>query len=279
MAFSTSVLRLLGVVSAAAAASVTNCGGSHDHLSDVSIDLNPDPISRSTPFTLTLAGTLDEDLTGGELDVSLEVRALHVIDKAVRANTSYSLSPGVAKGPLKVVIGPVTLPQDPGEALLKGQVAIKNSKGEPVACIALDIDVPLAVASSPQETRQTDEPSFCNKPTDHFKNASLTQSGEVTQLTGTLDEDLNAVVAHVDLTVQALFVKLPLKLAIPMTFTPAIPKGDWKLSFQEVSGSQKEEALGSPVKIEGQIVVDDGKQEEVACLKVAAAGRDADIIV
>mmetsp|Transcript_3642 Transcript_3642/g.8819 ORF Transcript_3642/g.8819 Transcript_3642/m.8819 type:complete len:211 (-) Transcript_3642:85-717(-) len=210
MAFSTSVLRLLGVVSAAAAASVTNCGGSHDHLSDVSIDLNPDPISRSTPFTLTLAGTLDEDLTGGELDVSLEVRALHVIDK---------------------------------------------------------------------ETRQTDEPSFCNKPTDHFKNASLTQSGEVTQLTGTLDEDLNAVVAHVDLTVQALFVKLPLKLAIPMTFTPAIPKGDWKLSFQEVSGSQKEEALGSPVKIEGQIVVDDGKQEEVACLKVAAAGRDADIIV
>eukprot|EP00439_Symbiodinium_sp_Y106_P078280 s77_g17.t1 len=106
-----------------------------------------------------------------------------LIQEAVRANTSYSLSPGVAKGPLKVVIGPVTLPQDPGEALLKGQVAIKNSKGEPVACIALDIDVPLA------ETRQTDEPSFCNKPTDHFKNASLTQSGEVTQLTGTLDED------------------------------------------------------------------------------------------
>ncbi|OLP97814.1 hypothetical protein AK812_SmicGene19795 [Symbiodinium microadriaticum] len=155
---------------------------------------------------------------------------------AVHANTSYSLSPGVAKGPLKVVIGPVTLPQDPGEALLKGQVAIKNSKGEPVACIALDIDVPLAAVSSPQETRLTDEPGFCNKPTDHFKNASLTQSGEVTQLSGTLDEDLNAVVAHVDLTVQALFVKLPLKLAIPMTFTPAIPKGDWKTPLQPHPG-------------------------------------------
>ena len=37
-------------------------------------------------------------------------------------------------------IGPVTLPQDPGEASLKGQVSVKNTKGEPVACVALDIE-------------------------------------------------------------------------------------------------------------------------------------------
>lgn len=39
-------------------------------------------------------------------------------------------------------IGPMTLPQDPGEASLKGQVSIKNTKGEPVACVALDIQAP-----------------------------------------------------------------------------------------------------------------------------------------
>ncbi len=36
----------------------------------------------------------------------------------------------------------MTLPQDPGEASLKGQVSIKNTKGEPVACVALDIQAP-----------------------------------------------------------------------------------------------------------------------------------------
>ena len=44
-------------------------------------------------------------------------------------------------------IGPVTLPQDPGEASLKGQVSVKNTKGEPVACVALDIEAHPAGAS------------------------------------------------------------------------------------------------------------------------------------
>ncbi|CAE7287434.1 unnamed protein product [Symbiodinium natans] len=291
------VLRVLGLASVATAASefggrlechirprsmVTNCGGAHDHLSDVSINLVPDPISRTTPFTLTLSGTLDEDLTGGELDVSLEVRALRVIDKAVNAKTSYSLSPGVAKGPMKIVIGPVTLPQDPGEALLKGQVSVKNTKGEPVACIAVDIEVPLAETPLTQQEEMPpvmEQNTFCNKPTDHLKNASETQTGEVTQLSGTLDEDLDSIVAHVNLDVKALFVKLPLKLSVPVSFSPALPKGDWKLSFHELSAKQRE-VLGSPVKVEGQIVVDDSKNEEVLCVEVASSQvRDAEVIV
>ena len=41
----------------------------------------------------------------------------------------------------------MTLPQDPGEASLKGQVSIKNTKGEPVACVALDIQAPPLAGS------------------------------------------------------------------------------------------------------------------------------------
>ena len=41
----------------------------------------------------------------------------------------------------------MTLPQDPGEASLKGQVSIKNTKGEPVACVALDIQAPRLAGS------------------------------------------------------------------------------------------------------------------------------------
>ncbi|CAJ1424022.1 unnamed protein product [Effrenium voratum] len=108
--------------------SVSSCGGPSDHFSNVSIVLSPDPISRSTPFTLTLTGVLDEDHVGGTVDVDLQVKALHVIDKAVKGQTSYTISPGLAKGPQKLVIGPVTLPKDPGDAVLKGQISIKDTQ-------------------------------------------------------------------------------------------------------------------------------------------------------
>lgn len=260
------VLTFLGFASSVSSASVKNCGGPHDHFSNVSLDLSPDPISRATPFTFTLTGSMDEDHVGGTVDVDLEIKALRVVDKSVKTQSSYTISPGLVKGPQKLVIGPVTLPQDPGEASLKGQVSVKNTRGEPVACVALDIEVPLF-----EEEAQRDEDyggvKSCGSATDHLKDVSESTSGDVTTVTGTLDEDLSSITAHVDVTVHALFVKVPLKLQIPMSFSPAISKGDWKLTTRE---NKVAEVSLSPVKVEGQVVIDDAKKEQVTCMSISS---------
>lgn len=259
------VLKFLSFAGFVSSASVKNCGGPHDHFSNVSLDLSPDPISRATPFTFTLTGSMDEDHVGGTVDVDLEIKALRVVDKSVKTQSSY-ISPGLVKGPQKLVIGPVTLPQDPGEASLKGQVSVKNTKGEPVACVALDIEVPLF-----EEEAKRDEDyggvKSCGSATDHLKDVSETTSGGVTTVTGTLDEDLASITANVDVTVHALFVKVPLKLQIPMSFSPAISKGDWKLTTSEEKAA---EVSLSPVKVEGQVVIDDAKKEQVTCLSISS---------
>eukprot|EP00435_Cladocopium_sp_Y103_P071439 s79_g37.t1 len=264
------VLKFLSFTSLAgfvSSASVKNCGGPNDHFSNVSLDLSPDPISRATPFTFTLTGSMDEDHVGGTVDVDLEIKALRVVDKTVKTQSSYTISPGLVKGPQKLVIGPVTLPQDPGEASLKGQVSVTNTKGEPVACVALDIEVPLF-----EEEAQRDEDyagvKSCGSATDHLKHVSETTSGDVTTVTGTLDEDLTSITANVDVTVHALFVKVPLKLQIPMSFSPAISKGDWKLTTREDKAVA--EVSGSPVKVEGQVVIDDAKKEQVTCVSISS---------
>ncbi|CAK9093155.1 unnamed protein product [Durusdinium trenchii] len=94
---------------------------------------------------------------------------------------------------------------------------------------------------------------------------SASTSGEVTMITGSLDEDLPSIVANVDLTVRALFVKVPLKLQVPVSFSPAISKGDWKLTVKELT--QTTQAL-NPVKVEGQVVIDDREHQQVTCLSV-----------
>eukprot|EP00490_Sorites_sp_Unknown_P019631 CAMPEP_0114695210 /NCGR_PEP_ID=MMETSP0191-20121206/71112_1 /TAXON_ID=126664 /ORGANISM="Sorites sp." /LENGTH=199 /DNA_ID=CAMNT_0001991189 /DNA_START=57 /DNA_END=654 /DNA_ORIENTATION=- len=198
---------------------------------------------------------MDEDHVGGTVDVDLD-------DKAVKSLSSYTLSPGLVKGPQRFVIGPMTLPQDPGEASLKGQVSIKNTKGEPVACVALDIEVPLF--EEVQADGGKGGVKSCGSATDHLKHVSESTAGHVTTVTGSLDEDLGSITANVDVTVHALFVKVPLKLQIPMSFSPAISKGDWKLTVEEKT--LPEVHSGSPVKLEGQIVIDDAKKEQVTCV-------------
>ena len=48
----------------------------------------------------------------------------------------------------------MTLPQDPGEASLKGTVSVKNVQGEPVACVALDSEARQGLHRSSGEMAQ-----------------------------------------------------------------------------------------------------------------------------
>jgi len=124
------------------AASVTNCGGPQDHLSNVVISLVPDPIASSAPFTLTVSGVLDEDHVGGTLNVDLDVKALEVINEAVQKQIKYTISPCIPKGDVKIVIGPVTLPAEPAGATVMGKVILTDTQGHAVACVALDLSIP-----------------------------------------------------------------------------------------------------------------------------------------
>lgn len=252
-----------------AAASVSSCGGPTDHLSNVVISLSPDPIAKGQPFTFTLAGTLDEDLVGGSLFVDLQVKALDVINKAVQKSVNYTVTPGIAKGDVKIVVGPVTLPNDPGGASFIGKVQLTDPEGLPVACIALDLQVPLE--ERPQEALPAAShqgSQSCGKPTDHLTNIAISTQGQVTTMTATLDEDLPTISCDVDLTVKALFVTLPLKLTIPVSISPALPKGDWKLVSQ--SSSVAPTGRGA-VSVTGQVVVNDAQGQEVACVSVQDA--------
>jgi len=213
---------------------------------------------------------MDEDHVGGTADVDLEIKALRIVDKTVKSESSYTLSPGLVKGAQRLVIGPMTLPQDPGEASLKGQVSIKNTKGEPVACVALDIQVPLFENEASEIADEVEGIASCGTSTDHLKNVSESTSGGVTTVTGSLDEDLSSIMANVDVTLRALFVKVPLKLQIPISFSPAISKGDLKLTVKTVGErSEVEETSKSPVQVQGKVVIDDAKNQQVTCLSVS----------
>jgi len=267
----------------AASASITSCGAPGDHLSNVNIALSPDPLVKGKPFTLTVAGTLDEDHVGGSVSLDLQVKALGIISKKITETITYTLSPGIVKGGAKVAIGPVSLPKElPGEVSLAGRVQIKNGKAEPVACVNLNLNVPVlesadgeAAAGNVSRSMDRVATASCAKSTDHLKNIKISTSGGVTTTTATLDEDLAAANVLVDVTVKELFIKIPLKLNVPLAWSPALAKGDWK-----VTSSKHTEANGLVgVTAQGQVVVNDGQGTEVTCMAINAHGEDVAIVV
>lgn len=266
-------------IALAASQSISSCGGPKDHLSNVHIALSPDPLSRGSPFTLTITGSLDEDIVGGTVAVDLEVKALGVVDKTIKDTITYSLSPGLRKGDQKIVVGPVSLPRDPGQAVLKGQVRLANTKGEPITCVQLNLDVPVLAEPEAEEVPAADLPvsaSLCSKPTDHLKNIKSSKAGTQTTITATLDEDLTSFTANVDLSVHALFVHIPIKLSIPISYSPGVQKADWTIVGSTESADNGYSKM--PVSVTGQVVVKDAQNEEVTCISLSSS-ETADVVV
>eukprot|EP00929_Paragymnodinium_shiwhaense_P039980 TRINITY_DN20914_c0_g1_i2.p1 TRINITY_DN20914_c0_g1~~TRINITY_DN20914_c0_g1_i2.p1 ORF type:complete len:314 (-),score=68.07 TRINITY_DN20914_c0_g1_i2:434-1375(-) len=214
--------------------SITSCGGASDHLKNVCIQLSPEPITKGAPFTLSFSGDLDEDLDGGEANLDLDVTALGgVIDEKVKKTSPFTLSPAAKKGNQNIVIGPVTLPNEPGAGKVTGKVSITNSKKEPVACVNLNLEIPgqmdkEAIAwtnffekTAGDKTLQSASPSAadpvtsCTQPGDHLKNFNLATTGGVTTISGTFDEDVAKTTVDIDLVVEKFIVKVPLKMTIP----------------------------------------------------------------
>jgi len=67
---------------------IPNCNF-HDFAAKVSLDLSPDPISRATPFTFTLTGSMDEEYLAvalGPITISPETCAENPLDQLVDQN-------------------------------------------------------------------------------------------------------------------------------------------------------------------------------------------------
>jgi hypothetical protein len=223
------ILAVAVLVASAYSQSISNCGGSSDHLQNVVMKVTPDPPVKGQPLTLSFSGTLDEDFTGGSVEVDLQIKALNIIDKAVKTSAPFSFTPGLPKGPQSITVGPFSLPSNvPGSAVIKGTVKLVNAKNEPVSCSTLNLDLP-AMEETPAPTTADVGGVSCGQPSDHLKNVDISSDGGVLKVSGSLDEAITKASVNVDLKIHEVF-SIPIKLTIPFTLSPGIPKGDFKLT-------------------------------------------------
>merc|ERR1712110_777412 len=102
-------------------------------------------MGRGGTLTIEASGTLDEVISEFNTNVDLNIQALGVVHVTAKGGMPLSITPGAAKGPFSLTIGPFTLPSNvPGSAVVKGQVHVVNSKNEAVMCVDLDLNAPGA---------------------------------------------------------------------------------------------------------------------------------------
>jgi hypothetical protein len=274
---------IFGLLGGAQAQSVTSCGAAGDHFSNVKITLSPDPPVLGQPFSFHMEGDLDEALAGGNANVDLNVKALGIINEPVKVSSPFTYSPGVASGHATVSVGPVNLPKIPlpGGLDVTGTVKITDAKKEPVTCIKMDLKVGGASEAPALESAQVktkDSPvTDCTKASDHMKNFKFSDDSKgVTTVTGTLDEDVGKVNVGVDLNIKIPLVPLPeIKLAVPASISPAVKKGDLKITVGPVV-SELPDIL---VNVTGNVKVNDGNAEEIVCLQIGGTETDSTVVV
>jgi hypothetical protein len=232
-----------------------------------------------------MEGDLDEDIAGGDANIDLNVKALGIINEPVKATSPFTYSPGVAKGHSTVAVGPVDLPKVPlpGGVDVTGTVKITNTKKEPVACIQMNLKIGGASAApaleAPQAKADPSPVTDCTKPTDHMKNFKFSDdSTGMTTITGTLDEDVGKLNVGVDLNIKVPLVPIPeIKLNVPASISPAMKKGDLKITVGPVVS--EEPVNGAPITVNGNVKVNDGNAEEIVCLQIASSSTQADSTV
>jgi len=260
------------LIAAAAADSISSCGAAGDHLQVKTISLDADASGgpkKGKPFSIVVEGTMDEDHVGGHVDVDLNLNALGLIKEPITAATKYDFLPGLAKGDVKLNVGPITFPKSiPGSFEISGTVKIQNPKSEQVACIDLALKIPTIIEEEPElgEAASAD----CTTAKDHIKNiVSTTDASGVTTTTMDVDEDLSIIKLSGDISVKpplvpAIKVSIP---EIPISLTPAIPKGQLKF----VDYGDESSAANDVIDVTGQVKLADGNGEQLTCIAIESA--------
>ena len=98
---------------------------------------------------------------------------------------------------------------------------------------------------------------------------TLSFSGGVLDATGDLDESVSAGEADVDLTVKVSFIRLPVKMTIPFSISPPIPKGPVTVKAGPPSNAGAMIASqGVKVEVTGTVKLNDANKEEISCLSI-----------
>jgi len=259
--------------------SVSSCGSAGDHLSGIKITLSPDPIAKGKPFTIDLSGNLDASLSEMNVDVDLTVKALGIIDKALKVSSPFSISPGLVAGAQSLSIGPLTVPSLPGDIDLAGTIKITNNKKEPVACMKLSLNVPAESDGDAEPSAEVDasvrgsKVSICSAPSDHLHNLAASTAAGVTTITGSLDEAVTKFVANLDLEVHLSIISHSIKMAIPISYSPGLVKGDLKITAGPRQKTLQQSRID--VDVTGTIKIDDAASQELACLSLGPAEGSA----
>jgi len=261
---------LLGVTDLSAfsaAASVSSCGQAGDHISNVIVSISPDPLHEGEAFTFTFEGDLDESL-GEEVNVNIdvEVSLFGLIKKTVKKVGNVVASPLIPAGRVSLKVGPVSVnTRIRGSVYLKGKVELTDKNHEPVACVALDLNVPAAEAE--YEYSPGGSVENCGSASDHAKDLVVKQDaqGKLT-MTGNLDEQLSEFSVKGSLEIKELFVHIPLSFNAPVVYSPGFFKGPFRIETTLLE-NQEESLRGLGLEIKGSGRMLDKNGEEVGCLE------------
>jgi len=243
---------------------LSNCGSSGDHLVFSSLRSSPDPVVGGESFTLWLDGTLDEDITAGALDVDLNIEALGIINSPVKKNVDFSYTPGLVKGPVAIKIGPLKLPWLPGTNKITGTLKLSDANKEAVFC--LGVNLALMETPKPPALPRADPVSSCSSSTDHIKSLSWATVDDQTTVTGDLDEHVSTFDVVVNTHIAIGWFPIPVAFTAPFTFTPGFTQGPFTLKVGSPTAEEESPKVGTDLA--GTIKINDGKGEEIMCLKM-----------
>merc|ERR1712050_807980 len=221
-----------------------------------------------------MGGNSDVDISDLSIDIDLDISALGIFKTSVKENAGFSISPSVFVSGATIIVGPFTLPSAPGSVVLKGTLKIVNPKAEPVTCINFDMDLP-AMSEAAAALEEKAGADLCTTPQDHLKNFISTTSGDTTTTTFTVDKNLVKATVGVDITIQESFLRIPIKMDVPVSFTPGLAKNDYTI-VTTTSGaqlSQLSSELGVTAK--GQVKIDDENGEQITCIAVDSQTAEA----
>jgi len=249
--------------------SVKSCGAATDHVKNVVVTLTPDPPVPGQDITVTIEGDNDGDVSTGSINLDLAVQAMGVINNKVQVGAPFNFSPTpFKKGDLKIVVGPTPLIKAPGTTTISGTVKAVNAANEQLFCVDLDLksvsDI-NTLSLAKESATATGGVTSCTQDSDHIKNFVLDTSGGKIDVKGQLDEDITTFHVAVDATLKKLFISLPIKLDVPVTFTNPLPKGDFELSLGPMTGGLSPDPQ---VSLAGTVKMNDQNSEEVFCLNV-----------
>lgn len=268
-----SLLRLSTAVAVVPAFS--SCGADSDHFRDVKIVPTPEQPVKGHPFTLSVTGRFDTKISGGHISIDLNINVENLIKRHVIKGFDFTVSPAII-GDQRLVLGPFNIPDLPGKASVKGTVKISDLQGQAVACLALDSDVggPSIEAQIPDGSISADHVTGrdCGSSGDHLK-WTASKSGNESNFKGWFDEDVQKAVLAVDVEVHALFIKLPIRLSIPVLYTPGFVKGPIEVNATEKplmpSFPELVKMPWGGVKMTGIIKANDSASQEIFCIDVS----------